>query len=68
MRLDYWESVKNIDVENLVFLDETVILIGLSRTHARSHQGTRAYAAPFYRGAKVTAIGAISIKKVVALK
>jgi Asp-tRNA(Asn)/Glu-tRNA(Gln) amidotransferase A subunit family amidase len=48
LRLDYWESVKNIDVENLVFLDETGILLGLSRTHARSQQGTRAYAlAPF---------------------
>ena len=68
MRLDYWESVKNIDVENLVFLDETGILLGLMRTHARSQRGTRVYAfTPFYRGAKVTAIGAISIKKVVAL-
>lgn len=68
MRLDYWESVKNIDVENLVFLDETGILLGLTRTHARSQQGTRAYAfTPFYRGTKVTAICAISSKKVVAL-
>jgi transposase len=40
----------------------------LTRTHARSQQGTRAYdLKPFYRGAKVTAIGAISINKVVAL-
>jgi transposase len=68
LRLDYWESVKNIDVENLVFLDETGILLGLTRTHARSQQGTRAYAfTPFYRGTKVTAICAISSKKVVAL-
>lgn len=49
-------------------MDETGILLGLARTHARSQQGTRAYSlAPFYRGAKVTAIGAISIEKVVAL-
>ena len=55
-------------MKNLIFLDETVVLLGLSRTHARSQQGTRAYAlAPFYRGAKVTVIGAISINKVVAL-
>ncbi len=68
MRVDYWESVKNIDVKNLVFLDETGILLGLARTHARSQRGTRAYTfTPFYRGAKVTAIGAISIEKVVAL-
>ncbi len=49
-------------------MDETGILLGLARTHARLQQGTRAYSlAPFYRGAKVTAIGAISIEKVVAL-
>jgi transposase len=68
MRLEYWEKVKDIDPTNLVFIDETGILLGLTRTHARSEQGTRAYdLKPFYRGAKVTAIGAISIDKVVAL-
>lgn len=51
-----------------MFLDETGVLLGLTRSHARSQQGTRAYALnPFYRGAKVTVIGAISIKRVVAL-
>lgn len=40
----------------------------MTRTHARSQLGTRVYELkPFYRGAKVTVIGAISIKKVVAL-
>ena len=40
----------------------------LNRTHARSELGTRAYAVkPFYRGKKITVIGAISIKRVVAL-
>lgn len=49
-------------------MDETGVLLGLTRTHARSQKGTRAYSLnPFYRGAKVTVIGAISIKKVVAL-
>ena len=49
-------------------MDETGILLGLTRTHARSQMGTRAYSVnPFYRGSKVTVIGAISITKVVAL-
>jgi len=49
-------------------LDGTGILLGLTRTHARSQLGTRAYSLnPFYRGSKVTVIGAISIKKVVTL-
>jgi hypothetical protein len=40
----------------------------LKRTHARSRYGSRVYdLKPFYRGAKVTVIGAISLKKVVGL-
>lgn len=68
LRLEYWEKVKHIDPKNLVFLDETGVLLGLTRTHARSQRGTRAYAVkPFYRGQKVTVIGAISLTQVVAL-
>jgi len=78
LRVEYWEKVKNIDPNNLVFLDETGVLLGLARTdarkegvwgklppaHFRSQQGTRAYdLKPFYRGAKITAIGAISIDR-----
>jgi hypothetical protein len=40
--------------------------LGLTRTHARSRYGSRVYdLKPFYRGAKVTVVGAISLKKVV---
>jgi putative transposase len=49
-------------------LDETGIILGLTRTHARSRPGRRVTELkPFYRGAKVTAIGAISFNKVLAL-
>lgn len=51
-----------------MFLDETGVELGLTRTYARYPQGSRVYALkPFYRGAKVTVIGAISLNKVVAL-
>jgi transposase len=60
--------VSLIAPENLVFLDEMGVLLGLTRTHARSPQGTRVYdLKPFYRGAKVTVIGAISLKQVLAV-
>jgi hypothetical protein len=53
LRLEYWEKVKDIEPQNLVFLDETGVLLGLRRTHARSERGTRAYGVkPFYRGEK----------------
>ena len=68
LRLEYWEKVKQLDQKDLVFLDETGVLLGLTRTHARSQLGTRAYAVkPFYRGKKITVIGAISFQRVVAL-
>ena len=68
LRVEYWEKIRNIEAENLVFLDETGMLLGLARSHARSPLGTRVGGIkPFYRGAKVTAIGAISLKKVLAV-
>jgi hypothetical protein len=30
MRGEYWEKVKNIDPDNLVFLDEMGVLLGLT--------------------------------------
>ncbi|MHC5780043.1 IS630 family transposase, partial [Nostoc sp.] len=68
LRIEYWQKVKEIEPENLVFIDEMGVLLGLTRSHARSPHGTRVYDfKPFYRGAKVTVIGAISIKKVLAV-
>ena len=68
LRVEYWEKIKHIAPESLVFLDETGILLGLARTYARSEPGAKVIEfKPFYRAAKVTAIGAISINKVLAL-
>jgi transposase len=68
LRCEYWEKVKHIDPENLVFLDEMGVLLGLTRSKARSPHGSRVYdLKPFYRGAKITVIGAVSIKEVVAI-
>lgn len=44
------------------------VLLGLTRTHGRSLQGTRVYdLKPFYRGAKVTVMGAVTLKQVLAV-
>lgn len=52
----------------MVFLDEMGLLLGLMRNHARSEKGSRVYdLKPFYRGNKVTVIGAISMDKVLAV-
>jgi hypothetical protein len=38
LRLEYWEKVKHIDQKDLVFLDETGVLLGLTRTHASNEE------------------------------
>ena len=44
------------------------VVLGLMRTHARAAPGVRAYDfKPFYRGGKVSVIGAVSVSKVLAL-
>jgi hypothetical protein len=49
----------------MVFLDEMGLLLGLMRDHARSDKGSRVYdLKPFYRGKKVTVIGAIGMDRV----
>ena len=68
LRSEYWQKVKQIAPKNLVFIDEMGVLLGLTLTHARSYYGSRVYDfKPFYRGSKVTVIGAISLKKVLAV-
>ncbi|MBO3457257.1 IS630 transposase-related protein [Aetokthonos hydrillicola Thurmond2011] len=51
LRTEFWQKIKLIDPENLVFIDEMGVLLGLTRTDARSRYGSRVYDfKPFYRG------------------
>jgi hypothetical protein len=55
-------------LENLVFLDEMGVLLGLARTNTRAAPGERAYDfKPFYRGRKVSVIAAITSSKILAV-
>jgi transposase len=66
--VEYWAQVRGVVLKDLVFLDEMGVLLGLMRTHARAAPGKRAYAfKPFYRGGKVSVIGAITVSKVLAV-
>jgi putative transposase len=61
--------VSRLELHNLVFLDEMGVLLGLMRLLGRAPQGERVYdIKPFYRGTRVSVIGAISDSKVLALK
>ena len=68
-RIEYWEKIRDVEPENLIFLDEMGVLLGIMRSRARSKKGERSYdIKPFYRGSRVTVVGAISNKKVIAMK
>jgi len=40
---EYWKKVKNIDPDNLVFLEKVGVLLGLAVTHARLKYGSIVY-------------------------
>ncbi|MEG4353720.1 hypothetical protein QUA74_29000 [Microcoleus sp. LAD1_D3] len=35
-RLEYWEKIRDVEPENLIFLDEMGVLLGMIRPRARS--------------------------------
>ena len=60
--------MKQVDLKDLVFLDEMGVQLGAMRTKARAAPRERAYDyKPFYRGSKVSVIGAITVSKVLAV-
>jgi putative transposase len=66
--VDYWQQVRQVALEDLVFLDEMGVLLGLMRTHGRAEPGERVYDfKAFYRGNKISVIGAMSLSKVLAV-
>ena len=68
-RVEYWEKIRDVEPENLIFLDEIGVWVGIMRPKARSKKGERSYdIKPFYRGSRVTVVGAISNKNVIAMK
>jgi transposase len=68
-RLDYWNKIRDVPVEKLIFIDETGFWVGMSRDVARSLSGTKALCLrQFYKGRKMTMIGAIKKGGVVATK
>ena len=40
-RVEYWEKIRDIEAENLIFLDEMGVVLGRMRPRARSKKGER---------------------------
>lgn len=66
-RVEYWQKLRDILAENLVFIDESGCNLNFIRSYARSPQGQRAYGSSYPKGRQnVSIIGAISLQGMVA--
>ncbi len=61
LRSQYWTTIGEVQLKDLVFIDETGINLAMTRRHARAKRGKRAYSkSPYNRGKNITMIGAIA--------
>ena len=64
--MDFWSKIRDVPVENLIFLDEAGVNLALVRLYARALRGQRARGTrPQKRGKNVSMIGAIALKGIV---
>jgi transposase len=67
LRREYWTTIGEVKLSDLVFIDETGVNLAMTRRYARAKRGKRAYnSCPFDRGRNVTLIGAITCSEVLA--
>lgn len=66
LRRDYWEQLRDVRVEDLLFIDESGIHLGLIRLFAWAIKGQRAYGEQPKRGKHVSIVAGLSLAGVVA--
>jgi len=61
LRSQYWTTIGEVRLKDLVFIDETKVNLAMTRRYGRAKKGKRAYSkSPYNRGPNVTMIGAIA--------
>ena len=67
LRREYWTTIGEVKLSDLVFIDETGVNIAMTRHFARATKGKRAYGkCPNNRGKNITLIGAIATSGILA--
>jgi transposase len=67
MRVDYWNIIRDVKPENLVFIDEAGVNLAMIRAYARAPGRERARSArPQRKGKNVSIIGAVALKGLIA--
>ena len=65
LRLEFWDKIRNIRVEDLIFIDESGVNLAMVRLYARALRGKRAYGTrPQKRGKNISMVSAITLKEV----
>lgn len=63
LRDEFWQTIGEVKLSDLVFVDEAGVNIAMSRLYARAKQGQRAHGQrPDGRGKNVTMIGAMALR------
>lgn len=66
-RVEFWQAIREMRVEDLVFIDEAGVNLAMTRLYARVVRGQRAYShRPYNRGKNQTMIGAMTIDGIIA--
>ena len=61
LRSQYWTTIGEVRLKDLVFIDETGVNLAMTRRYATAEKGKRAYSkCPYNRGTNITMIGAIA--------
>ncbi|MGK7955133.1 MAG: IS630 family transposase [Crocosphaera sp.] len=64
-RVDFWKKIRDIKVEDLIFIDESGVNLAMVRLYARALKGKRARGVkPQKRGKNISIISALSLEKV----
>ena len=68
IRVDYWQEIRDIAPENLVFVDEAGVNLAMVRLYARSPRGQRAIGdCPQQRGQNVSIADALALRGPIAV-
>lgn len=66
-RVEFWSKLRDIRVEDLIFIDESGVNLAMVRLYARALKGKRSRGKkPLNRGINISLISALSFKKVLA--
>ncbi|GAC1481931.1 MAG: IS630-like element ISRm10-1 family transposase [Chamaesiphon sp.] len=67
LRSQYWTTIGEVGLKDLVFIDETGVNLAMTCRYARAKKGKRAYSkCPFNRGKNISLIGALALSGLLA--